>query len=484
MKDPAPRPSRAARRFALIACLGVVLAFVAAPPANAAFDFIRSFGPGISSSPTGVATDPDGNVYVADYNNDQIDKFTRDGALIQSFGTSGAGNGQLNGPIAVDLDASGNIHIAEDLNNRVQVLSPTGAFVRTWGTLGNANGQFNKPYGIAVASNGEVYVAERNNHRVQQFTSTGAFVRKWGRNGGDGTPGTGNGEFRFPYGISVTDGLVYVADTGNHRVQRFTRSGVFLSRWGRNGGDGTSGTLTAEFIFPMDAVVRPDGDVEVTDYGNQRVQRFTPVGVFVSTFGSSGSQDGQFTGPWSMAIDCRTNLYVSDPNTNRIQKFGETTAAPPPCTTPTGPTPSPQPPPDTQRPVLGGFRFVPRAFRVDLRRIPVPPPSASPGAPLAVAAAPRGSQIRFLLSEFAQVRVTIQRRVTRRLPGSRRLIVRYRRVGAIRVGGIRGINRVRFQGRLGRRRLAPGRYRALAQATDPARNRSLTRRATFRITLR
>ena len=99
--------------------------------------------------------------------------------------------------------------------------TPAAVFVNKWGTIGKDDGQFGKPIGVALAPDGRVYVVDEENARIQKFTSEGVFMTKWGTIGdGDGDVG---GEFIFPWGIAVaSDGSVYVADSGNYRIQRFS----------------------------------------------------------------------------------------------------------------------------------------------------------------------------------------------------------------------------------------------------------------------
>ena len=86
-----------------------------------------------------------------------------------------------------------------------------------WGTQGTGDGKFKNPRSVAVASDGSVYVADTYNHSVQRFTSEGVFISNWG------TDGTGDGEFQYPSGVAVaSDGSVYVTDADNHRIQKFT----------------------------------------------------------------------------------------------------------------------------------------------------------------------------------------------------------------------------------------------------------------------
>ena len=181
-----------------------------------------------------------------------------------------------------------------------------------WGTFGRGDGQFRFPRGVAVDSTGNVYVADQGNHRVQKFTSTGTFVTKWGTEGG------GDGQFFYPGGVAVdSTGNVYVADEGNNRVQKFTSTGTFVTKWGTEGdGDG-------QFDGPQGVAVDSRGNVYVADTYNSRVQKFTSTGTFVTKWGTNDlfGGDGQFASPLGVAVDGSGNVYVADFGNNRVQKF-------------------------------------------------------------------------------------------------------------------------------------------------------------------
>lgn len=162
---------------------------------------------------------------------------------VAKWGTGGSGDGQFSSPKDIAVDSAGNIYVVDKGNYRVQKFTSNGAFVTKWGTRGTGDGQFEVPAGIAVDASGYVYVVDNENDRVQKFTSNGAYVTKYGKNGGDGSSGSGNGEFYQPYGIAIDGaGNMYIADAGNHRVQKLTSTGTFVTKWGKNGGDGFIGS--------------------------------------------------------------------------------------------------------------------------------------------------------------------------------------------------------------------------------------------------
>ena len=144
--------------------------------------------PGEFDDPRGIAVDAAGHVYVADYDNDRIQKLSTAGQPLAQWGTSGGGPGQFRGPRSVALDAQGNIYIADYWSHRIQKLSPTGQPLAQWGTYGQAPGQFDHPTAVAVDTHGNVYVAEYWAHRVQKLSPTGEPLAVWGSQGSDPGP--------------------------------------------------------------------------------------------------------------------------------------------------------------------------------------------------------------------------------------------------------------------------------------------------------
>lgn len=197
--------------------------------------------------PRGIAVDNDGDIYVTNFEDYPIKKFTKDGKFIKGIGKRGKGKGEFIWPWGIAVDKrNGDVYATdvyaprakefEKSNLCVQKFNNDGKFLKRWGGelvkvnswfppkltfLGDNTIEFAE--GIAVDSKGYVYVLEKFGPRVSKFNSNGSLVKRWGKKG------TAPGEFNAPEAICVDkDGNVYVADTGNNRVQKFDPNGRFL----------------------------------------------------------------------------------------------------------------------------------------------------------------------------------------------------------------------------------------------------------------
>jgi sugar lactone lactonase YvrE len=109
---------------------------------------------------------------------------------------------------------------------------------------------------------------------------------------------------------------VYVADTSNHRIQKFDSDGRLLAMWG------SFGTVNGRFYGPSSVAIDSSDNVYVVDMGNSRIQKLHIDGTFLTNWGSLGASDGQFNNPSSVAIDTSGKVYVVDKMNSRVQKFG------------------------------------------------------------------------------------------------------------------------------------------------------------------
>mgnify|MGYP006279653735 CR=1 FL=1 len=176
----------------------------------------------------------------------------------------------------------------------------------------------NQPRNMASAPDGSLYVVDTGNHRVLHVSPEGELLNSWGSfsatEGQIGPPGT----FNEPWGIAVgPGGSIYVADTWNHRVQKFTPEGEYLTSWGQFGQQ----EAPDAFWGPRDIVVDEQGHVYVTDTGNKRVAVFNENGSFLLDFGGGGFENGQFSEPVGLALGPEGRLFVADTWNQRVQVF-------------------------------------------------------------------------------------------------------------------------------------------------------------------
>ncbi len=169
---------------------------------------------------------------------------------------------------------------------------------------------FIQPTGISMDPDGYLYILDSMNSRVLKFTEDGYLVTQWGKEG------TSAGEFDSPQGVTVDDnGYVYVADTDSHRIQKFTGNGKFVLEWGGEG------IATGKFKSPYDIAVDSTNHVYVADSGNNRIQKFSSNGDFLSTWDGSETAAGRLNSPYGISVDNTGHVFVADSNNNRIVKF-------------------------------------------------------------------------------------------------------------------------------------------------------------------
>ncbi|HEY5708480.1 MAG TPA: 6-bladed beta-propeller, partial [Solirubrobacterales bacterium] len=228
------------------------------------------------------------------------------------FGEEGSGNGQLKQPnLGIATDAEGNVWVADTENNRVQKFNSKGEYLSQFGKEGTGNGEFIAPKGVAIGPLGNIWVVDSGNNRVQKFNSKGEYVLQFGKGG------TGEMQFNSPAGMTFSGTHAFVVDSGNNRVQKFNLNSTpkFLAQFGKEGsGDG-------EFKSPTGVVVK-SSHIFVTDTGNNRVQKFNAITFnYVSKFGGEGSGNGQFKSPTGIVSDFQERLWVVDSGNDRAQKF-------------------------------------------------------------------------------------------------------------------------------------------------------------------
>ncbi|WP_205503495.1 SMP-30/gluconolactonase/LRE family protein [Rufibacter psychrotolerans] len=288
---------------------------------NSAGAYLGKFGvygstEGTFDRPTDIAIDPTGNVVIL--SETRIQKFTAAGGYLANLGENGASAGDFNGPSYMATDKDGNLYVSDRENHRVQKFSPAGAFLAQFGSLGSADGQFKGPAGIVVDGSGDVYVADEGNDRIQRFSlhpdGTYSFALKFG------TRGSGNGQLNQPAGLALDHvGNVVVADATNNRLQKFSPTGIFMHVIG--GWGSTNGLFNSPRSIAIDAT----GHLFVADWRNSRVQKFSPsvdgTYTYVTQFGGFGFYAGSMLEPSAIALGVTGNVYVVDDGNNTMQRF-------------------------------------------------------------------------------------------------------------------------------------------------------------------
>jgi len=202
------------------------------------------------------------------------------------------------------------------------------------GTPGFENGtgstvRFNLPRGVAVDSEGNVYVAEQGNHRIRKITPAGVVSTFAGSTSGYKDATGIAAQFYSPIGVAVdSESNVYVTDHGNQRIRKITPTGV-VSTFAGTGtpGHADGASNTAQFNYPSGVIVDSSGNIYVADTHNNRIRKITPADRIedrmVSTIAGTGSAT-QFDDPSGVAVDSRGNVYVADTGNNRIRKIAPT----------------------------------------------------------------------------------------------------------------------------------------------------------------
>ena len=255
----------------------------------------------------------------------------------------------LNGPAGVAVNREGEILVSEGEEHCISVFSPMGEKLRSFHTHNLRQSRLKCYQGIAVTNDGNILMTVTKAHRIYSFTAAGKLSRSplrfqspkciafnekhnkvyvadgedcikilnpdltpfgsFGEHGGD------YGEFDDVQGITCdSTGKVFVADSGNHRIQVFTATGGFLRTFGNKGYN------RGGLYYPMGITVDCNGIVFISEPYNHRVSFFTSDGRLISSIGRLGEMPGQFRSPSGIAVDANRTLYVCD-SMSRVQAF-------------------------------------------------------------------------------------------------------------------------------------------------------------------
>ena len=278
----------------------------------------KKVGEGMSK-PYGIAV-RQGRVFVTDTVKRVLMVFDFPQGIYREFGAQAEGG--LRSPLGVDVDAAGNIYITDGGTQRVSVYGQDGKFLRQ---LGSPE-VLKRPAGIAVDPAGtHVYVVDIGgvdsmDHGVRVLDAkTGAHLSSIGKRG------DGQGEFNLPRDVAVgKDGLLYIVDGGNFRVQVMRPDGTFVRSFGSVGRQG------GQFSRPKEIAIDSVGNVYVVDTAFGNFQIFTPEGKLLLDVGGRSNTDGpaKYMLPSGIAVDEDGRVYVVDQFFRKVDVFRPATLQP------------------------------------------------------------------------------------------------------------------------------------------------------------
>ena len=312
-----------------------------------------------------VFADRSGNLFIADQNNHRIRKVTPDGNIttVAGNGTPGySGDGgpatsaQINTPTGVCTDPAGNIYIADVGNQRIRKVFTSGTISTIAGTgaksFGGDGGQaigasFYNAVRVAIDPAGNLLVADQSNHRIRRIALNGVITTIAGN--GAGTPANGAfagdgsqataASLNNPTAVATDNtGVIYIADQFNQRIRRVGLDGV-ISTVAGNGAAGFAGdngpATSASLNYPGAIATDSAGTVYFNDDVNYRTRRISTNGT-ITTVAGNGSQgfsgDGgpatsaSLNGNFGIALDALNNIYIADSANNRIREILSTTS--------------------------------------------------------------------------------------------------------------------------------------------------------------
>lgn len=277
---------------------------------------VKGAGEGQLDSPRGIAFTPSGELVVADLNNSRVVKFGANGQFLLSFGKAaveaGKGKpGEFTEPSGVSTDKDGNIYVADSWNGRIQKFDGKGRHLADYG---GARYTFYSPRNVAVDMNGVIYVADTGNSAIKAIAPDGKLLKTIGGRG------DGGGMFGEVFGLAVNSkGEIFACDPGNRRVQKFSAlpGAAFLKD------KKIPGWQTAHPFWPHLAVDSQD-NVYVADGGNRKVWVYDADLNYRGTVGGAPGAE-LFSSPLGLAVSPDGALHVSEVNGGKVLRLGPLT---------------------------------------------------------------------------------------------------------------------------------------------------------------
>jgi DNA-binding beta-propeller fold protein YncE len=273
----------------------------------------RGLSDGRFQRPRALAINRQDQLFVVDKTG-RVQMFDESGKFIRLWRTPAIESGK---PTGISVDTDGTIMVADTHYYRFLFYTSEGKLLEEktiGGTNGKDPGQFAFVTDIVRAKDGSYYCGEYGEYdRIHKYSQDGQYIDRMGEHG------TGIMQFSRPQSLSVdADGLLWVADSCNHRIQVIDwredkpRSVAIL---------GSHGTEPGQFQYPYGLTLVNNDTLVVSEFGNHRVQKLDRTGQPLSSWGAAGSIPGELNQPWASAVDSKQRVYVVDSGNNRVQRF-------------------------------------------------------------------------------------------------------------------------------------------------------------------
>jgi len=259
--------------------------------------------------PYGITTDKRGRIYTADTELKVV--FVIDAKARTVERREGNSRAPMEMPVGVAVDADDRLFVSDAVLHSVICFNPSGAPTAHFGTA-----VLGRPGGIAIdRQRNRLYVVDAKENRIAVFDTV--TLKLLGYFGGPGKPGQRErGTFQTPTNAAVDrEGNIYVADTGNYRVQVLDTAGKFVRAFG------AQGDRPGEFIRPKGIALDSEGHVYVADAEFNNFQILTPEGQPLLAVGTLGGEPGQFALVAGLYIDSEDQIYTTEMFQGRVQVF-------------------------------------------------------------------------------------------------------------------------------------------------------------------
>jgi DNA-binding beta-propeller fold protein YncE len=267
------------------------------------------FRPGDVVRPRAIAIDRQDRLYLVDMT-----------ARIQAYDTDGKYLGvtwrtpdyRIGRPSGLSIDRDGHLIVSDSHYGCFRIYDADGTELRVIGEpQGTVPRQFDYISDVVQDADGFYYVAEFGaRQQITKLDIDGHTIKAWG------AAGTGPAQFSRIRAMTLgPDGLLYVADACNHRIQVFSRDGDLVRMWGEPGSE------PGQLSYPYDLAFGKAGELYVIEYENHRVQKFTADGQSLGVWGGPGRAPGKLHNPWALAVDSRGRVHVVDSENHRVQRI-------------------------------------------------------------------------------------------------------------------------------------------------------------------